>query len=795
MSREVCRLVDLRYGVIAATVTLAKGADKSIDDWLSDIRGDREAILLFGSSDLLVITSNVSQFDGSGKETTGRTANTYLAACLDELGDGGRPRMFRALSFLRAQRPDYERFTAETLESLRAQFKAICDENDVACRILLGYGWADLYLDLSSENIRKLFRAIVGCRAVMLRDTPAPGVFHNAFTIVGVAWSRQNEVAQLDELVRPKISLRVEPTELTRLMKDDLLQYFPSGVWNMSVTSGKRDIFIIPKEPVRFGDFWTAHRAIRHRIGQTRSPIHKMETHFDFDDDILPPSQSSTPASPCACFDDGAKLAGKFRNAADACKTMGPGLKKSFDGLANLYDEALDARDSCCDFDAAAAHYFSQRALFRQYQKLCELAKSEIESESPAAQTARRRRRLLHDVIDRLEVSSVFIFNQEQNGSYSDLLSRSERVSLYRGGMQKINVALLIAIDNLIRRQDLSIWPMLCWWPAGQIQSERPIGVIKVPVYFLHRPEVAFFLIIHELGQLTAFDYFRKQPPPPPEDETLGDTPQDRKFARENFRIRLSTSGLQRMLIERGETPDIEYAENRGVDSGKLITDLWADVYLLRMGFRNDLIAWREFLFEQFLDLVRGEHGLFPLTTRSAQFVARLIALTAAAIKVDEKNSGKEWSAITAGDLVAARYKTIEYLKKARLEPRYQTWTEIGEDLHVILRDPKVINKAEFLALDHSDWVDQALQHVDSFTPDDEASPENIEKIEKGTLTEIKPSEITSYFRALLNAHEPPTDAPDDEKRPLFLARAALISSILAYCPRTPRLPIENSRP
>lgn len=793
------RLVDLRYGVVAATVTLAKGADPAVDEWLAKLEGDREAVLLFGSSDLLVITSNVSQFDGSGWEATGRTANTYLAASLDKLGDGSSPRMFRALSFLRAQRPEYERFTAETLETLRAEFKAICDQNEVACRVLLGYGWADLYLDLSSENITKLFRAIVGCRAVRMKKPPAPGVFHNAFTIVGVAWSRRNDVARLDEPVRPKISLRVEPTELTRLLRDDLPQYFPHDVWNMSVTSGKRDIFIIPQKAVSFGDFWTAHRAIRNRIGQDQSPIHKMETHFDFDDDILPPSQASTPPSPCACFDAGDERRKKFRKAVEDCLEMGPGLKKSFDGLANLYDEALDARDSCCDFDAAAAHYFSQRALFRRYHELCELVKKQIGSDSAEAQMTRRRRQLLHDVIDRLEVSSVFIFNQEQNGSYSDLLSRSERVSLYRGGMQKINVALLIAIDNLVRRHDLPIWPMLCWWPAGQIQSERPIGVIKVPVYFLHRPEVAFFLILHELGQLTAYEYFRQPWDGKPESDTiiLEDgtrmtfTSEDREIVRV-YGIILPIAGLQQQVIECAENLDIvQYAETRGIDTGKFITDLWADLYLLRMGFRNDLPLWRNFFFEQFIELVKGDHGLSPLEARSAQFLARLIAVTAAALKVDDRNSGKEWSTITAGDLVAARYTTHDYLENAKLEPRYQTQADIGQDIHDFLNDRNVLLQAEEFARKYSIAVDQALRHVHSFSPDDDASPENIKKIANGTLTAIAPNEITSHFRALLNT----ASTTDEEKRDLFLARAALISSILAYCPRTARLPIENSRP
>src|SRR5207248_9698120 len=94
--------------------------------------------------------------------------------------------LFRAWSFFRAQRPEYERLTVDRLEKLIEKFRPICERYDLSCRVLLGYGWADLYLDLSSELLNPLFSAVVACRAVTLDDPPAPGVFHNAFTIVGV---------------------------------------------------------------------------------------------------------------------------------------------------------------------------------------------------------------------------------------------------------------------------------------------------------------------------------------------------------------------------------------------------------------------------------------------------------------------------------------------------------------------------------------------------------------------------------------------------------------------------------
>lgn len=777
----------LLSGVVAATVTLPKGSDGAIQGWWSEAHKN-EGVILFGASDLLLITADVFQFEELGNEPTGRTANTYLATVLANDQDPDRRGLFRAWSFFRTQRPAYERLTVDRLERLVAKFAPICGAYNVTCSVLLGYGWADIYLDLSSDSLNSLFAAIVACRAVTLDDPPA-GVFHNAFTIVGVDFDRKDDVENLREEVMPRISLRVEPSELASVIKDVLPQHFSPERWTFTVTSGKRDVFIMPvSSSVPFSEFWEGHRAIRRQIGQVGFPVHKLETHFDFKTDIvIAEPQQTKPSSRCSCSNDGKKVELKFDAAAKQCDRMGPGLRNSFHGLARLYLEALDGGEGCCDFDAAAAHFFSQRALFLEYQKLCQAAKAMAGSTTAEAQRMRRRRELLRDVIERLEVSSVFIFNQEQNGTYSDLLSRSERVSLYRGGMQKINVALLIAIDNLIARCDLSIWPMLCWWPAGQIQSERPTGVIKVPVFYLHRPEVAFFLIIHELGQLVAYDYYRRQP--------VGAVDETLPLVLTKYDIRFLSSGN----ISSGNADPrrdlVEYAENRGVDTGKFITDIWADVFLLRVGFSGDPHWWRNFLFEQFLDLVRSEHGLTSVNVRCVHFVARLICLSAATLTLAANRDGPDRFRIQAADLSTARSATRLYLDKLATAARFKQLVTEQDSVDEILADEAVIDKATDIADRYRPWISEAMAHVDAIVADAEAPSEKIEEIKDGTLIEIDSAQITSYFRALLNIQEQAVDATNDEKRALFLARSALISSILGSCERQPRLPKEKVRP
>jgi len=767
-------VLKLSSGVIAATVTLSNGSDSKIEQWWSP---DSDGVILFGASDLLEIKSDVFEFGASTDEPRGRTANTYLAAALHDPSAKPPSGLFRALSFFRAQRPQHERLTTnENLHEILGEFHRICDGYDVSCRVLLGYGWADLYLHLGCESLNGLFAAIVGCRSLTLASDRERGVFQNAFTIVGIDSKRVEDAGTLIEPVSPQLSLRVTPSELRGFIMKGLP--FDDDHWNKTVTSGKRDIFITPKDRVPFGEFWKAHHEIRQQIGKPEFPVHKMETHFDFvPDDVLPPPQKTAPSERCHCSRDGKTQEASFRKAAKACKVMGPGLKQSFEGLANLYREALGGRENCCDFDAAAAHLFSQRKIFMHYQQLCdkslEYATIDIKhlvDEAALAEVLRtvRRRDLLRDAIERLEVSSVFIFNQEQNGSYSDLLSRSERVSLYRGGMQKINVALLIAIDGLIERvirraptfngAEFRMVPMLCWWPAGQIQSERPTGVVKVPVFYLHQPEVAFFLIIHELGQLIAFEHDGQKP----------------------VSTAYSTADFEKMLAEGillGTTQD---AESLGVDTGKFITDLRADVLLLRAGFANDIARLHRFLLDQFLLLIESEHGLSLLYVRCAQFMARMTCIAAAAAKFKAaKGNDAQQYVLTKEDRARAAVEVRKYLTPELIDQR----SAVEASLAVDLLDPAVLAQAEKWVDTYHEWVEEAMRYVDEMAADAEAPAASIDLVREGWLTEIDSAQITSYFRALLSMKENGADA-----RSLFRARAALISSILGYCERKPRL-------
>jgi hypothetical protein len=501
-----------------------------------------------------------------------------------------------------------------------------------------------------------------------------------------------------------------------------------------------------------------------------------METHFDFTPgEVL--LQSSKPALPdrCGCSHDGNAVADKFVDGAKQCTMMGPGLLHSFEGLARLYREQLDGGESCCDFDAAAAHFFSQRRVFCEYQELCEKSQRLDALDGAEARRTLRRRYLLRDAIERLEVSSVFIFNQEQNGSYSDLLSRSERVSLYRGGMQKINVALLTAIDTLVDRFELErlgleILPMLCWWPAGQIQSERPTGVIKVPVFYLHQPEVAYFLIIHELGQLVAYAYDRAKPVPMHE------------YSESDF----VNAAKDRILLG-----TVQEADSLGVDTGKFITDLRADVFLLRVGFSNDVEQWGRFVFDQFLKLVKSERDPMTLKPRWIHFLTRMICITAAVQRFhDRQRESTPWFIITEADRVNARTDALKFLSK-EIETR-EAEADIDDFAEIVdmLGDRAIGDKAVELVGKYHEWAGEAIQYVDPIPAEAGVPADIIASLKEGILTPIHVTQITSCFRALLRMNEAAVG-----EQALFLGRAALISSILGYCERRPRLPKERALP
>lgn len=768
--------------VIAATVTLPKGEKGEIDGaWHQ--ASDSRCVILFGASDLLQITSDVENFQESTRRKDGRTVNTYHATVLRDVHKCSRPGLFRALSFLRTHRPDYEQLTATRLGQLLAKFRRICRHYNVECRALLGYGWADLYLELGSDLLDPLFAAIVGCRSVRI-DPGGPGVFQNAFTIFGVDTRRETDAAASTERVSPQISLRVTPGELRHFIDHELP--FPDEDWNVTVTSGKRDIFLVPRQPVAFNDFWFAHHMVREQIGQKDFPVRKMETHFDFPPaHVLPvPVETSTTPLHCKCAEAGEKVVQWFRQAADACQLMEHGLRNSFAGLERLYLDALDG-ESCCDFDAPAAHFFSQRQILWNYQKLHAKAAraaraaeypEEFEEEElreltdPAVLLGiRRRLALLRDAIERLEVSSVFIFNQEQNGSYSDLLSRSERVSLYRGGMQKLNTALLIAIDHLIddvirsspKFSDpvFQVTPMFCWWPAGQIQSERPTGVIKVPVFYLQQPEVALFLIMHELGQLVSYEYDQLRL-----EENLISTVEFTAF---------DAALMAENKIGSGMLPAIESLG----DAGKFITDLRADIFLLRVGFANDIAQWRDFVLEQFLDSIASEHALSDLYPRGIQFMARLIAIELAAHRADGPRP------ITDKDRQEATLEAAAYLTREVQTGRLAPLLKEEKTIIAVLTDKASQNHASHLIQTNHEWIEDALLLMASMPTEPPAEPKAVEQIRQGHLTPIDTASITSYFRGVLQLRKTQNDTED-----LSRARAALISSILGYCKRHPRL-------
>lgn len=767
-------MVKLSDGVVAITMSLTRGSNDAVLQ-AGTPSSARQSILLFGSSDLLLIQRGTDfETDTTVLSNVARTANWYHALSLETLHTDDRPRPFRGLAFFRLHRPRLDRPTLFRLTSILEQFGAICSAKDVAAEALLGYGWADLYLDLRADRFDRLFETVAACRAIQM---DGHSVFRNSFTIAGVDLSLLEQAKTSHELIRPSMALRVAPSELSRMIRTELRAYFPEGQWRFEIATGKRDVVVTSIEPIRFCDFWSIHEQVRTLIGDD-ARVYKVETHLQFEPESIlgAPGPPAEPPTRCSCARNGRALQKSFNHAIDGCReSIGQGLKQSYKGLSHLYRETLEDRDNCCDFDAAAAHFFSQKKVIGEYMEIADYVRSVRTVYRSGEIQARRRWDLYREAFERLDISSMIIFQQEQNGSYTDLLTRSERVSLFRGGMQKINTVLLAAIDSLREQYELNVLPMLCWWPAGQIQSERPIGVIKVPVFFLYQPEIAMFLIIHELGQLSAYEYLRTRA----DDGTpMDDEPPFDPSAQD-------IEDMKKLLIRTDPLPTperyLDILEERGRDTGKVLTDMFADLFLLHVGFGNDMDAVRVFLFEQFL---RSEHTLEPESPRGKAYcvflVARLIAMFAAneRLAVDPAPT----SPFTFRELIDAKDDAITFLDRAIRLRRFRSLFDERPRLHAVVTDTAVVDRAAGIVEREQRWIRIAIEFAERFARKARyGRPRGRSSLVSGNVVQIDPNRIPDYFRTLLEISEEDADT-------LFRARAALTTSVLTSCDPRRRL-------
>jgi len=764
----------IRAGTVAATVSLPNGFDENPDPPRSGDWNKSRNILLFGSSDLLRIYSDQFDFD-SRHSDVGRTINYYHAADLGVLHTPGAEGMFRALSFFRLQRPEYAHLTLGNLQTTLERFTHVSQQFNVECRALLGLGWADLYLDLSADELDTLFGAIASYRAVVLDDHAA--LFRNAFTVVGVDLAHVERAKASSQLVHPTISLRVAPSKLADVVQDYLPRFFPDTEWKTQITTGKRDLVISPHAKIPFSEFWAAHRDLRLNLGTTNR-IYKVETHFDFPTDIITTAPPHAVSNGCACGDVSTNKTSAFMLSVTQCgRGIGRGLKQSLNGLAELYRDALQDRDSCCDFDAAAAHYYAQQVVIDEYRAL-----------SPESDTASfDRYHLLREAIERLDVSALVIFHQEQNGSYTDLLSRSERVSLYRGGMQKLTSVLLLTMDALIERHSLGITPMLCWWPAGQIQSERPISVIKVPVHYLNEPEVALFLIIHELGQLTAYHSRLRVPDdvaPTREVPVEGVihvavTSTDSNFTKD-VGIDLPLGSVVDIPVgprvsaaddeESAGRAFREYFADRAADTGKLFTDIFADVFLLRIGFNDDLSLCADFLLDQFLKLEDVLEMSPDGEKQAVQLFTRLIYTVIATSILRDPTANRE---VSLADVRLGREMVLTYFRGAARER-----LKLDSAAARLLLNSAVVDDATNQCVLWRRWLDVVVAKVSQY----EREPAGGEVATKpGEIVPIETEQVVARFRQLLL----PDGVPQDT---LFLQRTGLLASVLTSLQPSPRL-------
>jgi hypothetical protein len=218
-------------------------------------------------------------------------------------------------------------------------------------------------------------------------------------------------------------------------------------------------------------------------------------------------------------------------------------------------------------------------------------------------------------------------------------------------------------------------------------------------------------------------------------------------------------------------------------DLGVLITDMFADSYLLAVGFSDHFRRMGTFLFEQFLRLEETAEpeslSAFKLTV---SLFARLLAMAIA--KNRRASCISSDVPIAQSELRQARGDVTHFLTHAVYHPRFASLlTERRKRVRITVRDVVVEREAIRLVTMAERAIRMASDFSARFTGPaslSKADPPNAAAIERGEVTEIERTRITDYFGRLL-------DIEDSDER-LFRARAALVASVLISCEPRRRL-------
>jgi hypothetical protein len=776
--------LNISSGVVFGTVQLQFGNQSDIE-LLQAVQNQRPeqdpkpaGVSLLGPADLLIYIEGVFDFRSETNllRAHGHMPNWHLAVALNTSASSAS-RNFRTIGFFRFERPAYESVTTSDLSALLSTIERTSAEYGISSRVLLGFGWADLYIDMRGDELAAIYRCMAACRALTL---PNGGrVFRNAFSVIGFEVPATEHLETSRQLVRPSIALRIAPDQLSTVIQRirKLTELFG---WHVDVSPGKRDLSLRPAESIELARFLRAHRAVRSLNVSPEEPVRKIETRIYFSPDELGIDAAIVPTIGdqafigCQCLEDGKKASDRFLSVIDNWHVMHQGLAQSFTGLAHLYREALQDRDSCCDYDQAAAHFFSQAEFLERYRELSNrvAASSDL--------TVRREWQQMRESVGLLDILSIAMFNQEQNGSYADLLSRSERMPLFSGGMQKLNSVLYSAIAPIVKACRLSTSPVLCWWPVGHVQVVRPLSIIKVPIFYVYEPEVALFLMIHEVGQLFALQ----------NDASVDLSDPVTKARYEDF-LRLfgrAIKGNTQRLEEEGQLPRStpraqDTYHSRSTDAGLLLTDLYADFVMLRVTLQHDLNRFIQFALRQYLV---SEYSTSASKVSVRTYAFMVLARTYAAAFACRLARRPDLNSIAQlpYDATAASAGVYFHLVMEMpdlqpiLDDRPAAKTDLLDpqlhaDVCALLRTPLLQDRMDFSFNKTKD-----LPSLSNFS----APPQGSTELAKGRMTQLDADRLAEYCDALLHLPR----VTETQRRTLFRARSAFVMSALASA-RPPR--------
>jgi hypothetical protein len=360
-------------------------------------------------------------------------------------------------------------------------------------------------------------------------------VFQRTLTIFGYPWQQKPPV---DSAVGHVMFARARPGHY-RTVAESIATVFPPEQFSMFLIDGKTDLLIVdaPTGPRADTPFLQrVHDLAEFRNG--RNDVQKVESHFVFenaasarwgdDEQITIHLDSHVRPRDCRCASQAAQRDSLLKPYVDR---LIPSRAHALRNLLFQFTTAMRDQTICCDL--AGAVQSSEKTLVPILAQL-----TRIETRPPAASATGRddreqggeistqierieadvaalerryraivrlseQRERLNQLLDDWQLHTERAMSQRTVGSFEELLAHSDRVTTYRGGVQKLLYLADGLINDFVQMIDFapSRLAFVAFYDSVEtIETISDANLVRIPVRNLFRLPYVMVDLWHEVG-------------------------------------------------------------------------------------------------------------------------------------------------------------------------------------------------------------------------------------------------------------------------------------------------------